>query len=215
MNRAHTTLAALLAVAGSGSLSLGAVKQINPGQTVALDGITSAEDTSLPAVILHDWEQEFSISNATGVLFRATLQSRVARRLDNDQLDFNWRIHDIEVAQGQVSSFVVTGFDGFLQGVEYRPDGSGSIAPSHASLSGDGSALGFLFAGPTLTDPDGSKFTLARTDAYDFSTLGTVRINLLSGEFVTLTTYAPAVPAPGGAALLAGLGLVGSRRRRA
>lgn len=210
-----TAVTSLMTISGVAAGTLAAVTPVNPGQTVALSGITHAEDPSLGATVLLDWVQEFSISNATGELYRASLQSRVARRHDTNELDFYWRVRDVEIAQGEISSIVVTGFDGFLQGVEYRPDGQGDIGASHASRSADGLALGYLFANPTLSGQFESKASLARTDAFEYDTVGTVRINLLSGEFITLSTLAPVVPAPGGAALLAGAGLLAARRRRA
>lgn len=202
----------LLALSGTGALA--GVQQINPGQTIALNGVTHDEDPSLTATVLLDWTQEFSISNVAGELYRARLQSRVARRLDTGELDFSWHIRDVEVGLGEVSSLVITGLDGFLQGVEYRPDGNGDIAPSHASLSADSTALGYLFANPTLTGLAESYFSVARTDALEFDSIGTATIYLLSGESVTLSTLAPVVPAPGGVVLLGATGVLAARRRR-
>lgn len=206
------TIAALMASLTS-MPALGAVATIDPGQTIALSGITHAEDPSLAGVVAEDWVQDFLIVSDTGATFSGSIQSRVVTRFDNEQLDFSWFIRDTS-GVGQISSVVITGFAGWDLGVEWRPDSLGDIGPSHASRTADGLNLGYLFAGVPLNAPDESKFFFARTEAMTYDTSGTVTINLIGGESVTLKTFAPAVPTPGGAAVLALAGLGAARRRR-
>lgn len=191
-----------------------AVTDIFAGDTLPLTGITHAEDPSLGATILNDWLQDFSIVDAAGSTFHASIQSRVAQRHDTGELDFSWRIRDIS-GIGEISSVVVTGFEGWSVGVEWRVDGLGEVGPTHASRTADDVALGYLFTADMPNAVDESKFFFARTEAMDYDSTGSVRINLLSGEYITLDTFAPSVPTPGGLAILgvAGLGIARRRRR--
>lgn len=205
-----------LAVLGAGLMApatLGAITPIEPGQTVPLFGVTHAQDPSLSGVVAQDWVQDFLIVGDTGATFSGSIQSRVSRRSDNDQLTFAWRIRETS-GVGQISSVVVTGLQGWDLGVEWRPDSLGDVGPSHATRTADGVSLGYLFADTLLNAPDESKFFFARTEAMTYNTSGTVTINLLSGDSVTLQTFAPTIPAPGGLGLAAAGGLLASRRRR-
>lgn len=191
----------------------GAVTPLDPGQMVSLSGITHAEDPSLGGVVAEDLLQDFHIVSPTGSSFSGTIQSRVSTRHDTGQLDFAWHIRDTS-GVGQISSVVLTGFQGWDLGVEWRPDGSGDIGPSHAMRTADGVGLGYLFADDLLFAPDESKFFFARTEAMTYDMSGTVTINLLNGESFTLATFAPTVPTPGGLAMLGMVGLGAARRRR-
>lgn len=195
------------------------ITPINAGDLVALSGITHAQDNTLQAVVLDDWSQGFSIANDIGEEYSGSIQSRVSQRTDTGELDFYWRIRDTSTHSnfslfGEVASIVVTGFAGWDVGVEWRVDGLGETGASNAFRSKDADSIGYLFANPTLNPLDDSKAHLARTGAFDYDGSGTITINLISGESVTLSTFAPTVPSPAPLALGACSMLLASRRRR-
>lgn len=199
----------------SSSHALGDVADIFAGDTIALSGITHEQDPSLGGVVAIDYSQDFELGDPAGDLVRGTLQSRVSVRHDTGELDFSWRIRDVSSQFQQISSIVLSGFEGWDVGVEWRIDGSGDIGASHALRTADDNSIGFLFESPFLVPPAESKFVFARTHASTYELIGTARINLIGGEFVVLDTWAPTVPTPGGLALLGISGIIAGRRRRA
>jgi len=196
--------------------ALGAISNLNAGESADLLGITWIEDNSLAGFVVPegDLSEQFTINDPAGNYFEATLQSRAIIRDDNGMMDFSWRILDIENLAGRIASVVVNGYEAWSVGVEYRVDGSGDIGPDSAYRSADGDSVGYNFENGGLGYPDESKFFFSRTDAMGYDASGTIRITLVTGEFVELDTWAPAVPAPGALSLLGLGGIVAGRRRR-
>lgn len=190
------------------------VATIEAGQTVALSGITHAEDPTLGGVVVADYSQDFVVGDVAGDPLIGTLHSRVSERFDTGELDFSWRISGIESELERISSVVLSGYQGWELGVEWRIDSTGEAGPSHAMRSEDDDSIGYLFAGTPLNASRDSHSFFARTQAFDFETIGTARINLVSGYHITLSTFAPTIPTPGGLAMLGIGGLVTARRRR-
>lgn len=196
------------------SSAWGGVTDLFAGDTVALHGITLAEDPSLAGTVMIDFAQDFEVGDPAGDRLTGNLVSRVSMRTDTGELDFSWRIRDLDSETNSISSIVLSGFDGWDIGVEWRIDSSGDIGPAFASRTVDDDSVGFLFEAPYLRAVNESKYMLARTHAMGFDLIGTARINLASGESVTLATFAPTVPTPGGLGLLGISGLLAGRRRR-
>ncbi len=196
--------------------TLGAITNLNAGESADLFGITAIEDPSLAGTVVPEGDliEQFSIGDDTGIFFEASLQSRAIIRHDTGMIDFSWRIRDIEDLPGKVASVVVNGYEAWSVGVEYRPDGNGDIGPNNAFRTEDGDSVGFNFESPAFGFPDESKFVMARTEATSYEMTGIVRISLEAGEFIELDTWAPAVPAPGALSLLGLGGIVAARRRR-
>lgn len=190
------------------------VVDLHAGDSVGLSGITSAEDPSLVGVVTMDFVQDFEVGDPAGGRLTGTLQSRVLMRLDTGEIDFSWRLRDLDSETNLISSIVLSGFDGWDVGVEWRIDGLGDVGPAFASRSEDSDSIGFLFDAPYLHASSESKFMFARTHAMSFDLIGTARINLVSGEWVELSTFAPTVPTPGGLAMLGVAGMGVARRRR-
>lgn len=190
------------------------ITDIFAGDTVGLSGITVAEDPSLAAVVAIDFAQDFEVGDPAGAPLTGTLVSRVSMRMDTGEIDFYWQLRDLDSKTNSISSIVLSGFEGWDVGVEWRIDSIGDIGPAFALRTADDDSIGFLFDTPFLHAPNESKYMLARTHAMSFDLIGTARINLVSGESITLSTFAPTVPAPGGLALLGVAGLGAARRRR-
>ncbi|MFK7760211.1 MAG: PEP-CTERM sorting domain-containing protein [Phycisphaerales bacterium] len=203
----------VVAVAMCAQGALGAISNLNAGESADLFGITAAEDMSLVGTA-NDFSQDISIFDAAGNLFEARFQSRAITRFDTGQIDFAWRISGIEDLAGQVASVVVNGHEAWSVGVEYRIDGLGDVGPTSAFRTEDGDSVGFNFDDPAVGFENESKFFFARSDASDFAMTGTARITLVTGQFIDVDTWAPAVPAPGSLALLGLGGLTAMRRRR-
>lgn len=203
----------VVAVAMCGQSALGAISNLNAGESADLFGITFAEDMSLGGSAI-DAVENFTITDAAGNLFDGVFQSRAITRSDNGMIDFSWRIDNIEDLAGQVASVVVNGYEAWSVGVEYRIDGLGDVGPTSAFRTEDGDSVGFNFDDPAVGFDNESKFFFARSDASDFGMTGTARITLVTGQVIELDTWAPAVPAPGSLALLGLGGVVALRRRR-
>jgi len=213
-NNIHRATLSMAIALTTGTNALASGIDIQAGQTVSLSGITADMDPLLPGTVVEDLLQEFVIGDPAGNALVGTLQSRVSVRHDTGQINLYWRIRDLSGPSVQISSIVISGFEGWSVGVEWRIDGSGDIGPSDAIRTADDNSIGYLFAGPALMTPDESKFCLASTEAFDYALTGTARINLLSGESITLATWAPAVPAPGAMGMLGVTALAAARRRR-
>lgn len=196
------------------SSAWGGITDIFAGDTVAINGITLAEDPSLQGLVAIDFVQDFAVGDPAGGRLTGTLSSRAVTRMDTGEIDFYWGLRDLHSETNFISSIVLSGYEGWDVGVEWRVDSTGDIGPAFASRTADDDSIGFLFESPYLHAPNESKLMLARTSAMSFELIGTARINLASGEFVELETWAPSVPAPGGLSLLGFGGMIAVRRRR-
>ena len=175
-----------------------------------ISGTTSAARPELAGTVLVDTLQSYSFGSVSG-----EVQNRVVREDGTGTLDFYWRIlpDPGTTDAGTITAFRIGNF-GYadLTDADWRIDGLGAVAPTTARLfnpavhpEGD---INFLFDPALPSGGDGSMFFFLHTDAtnfaytafYDFVGSG----NDISGEF---GTYAPSVPEPTPAVLLA-LGLM-------
>lgn len=213
MNRHIKELAVLALLAAAPAF--GAISTIGAGESAFLNGVSLAEDPTLAGMVVIDYLQPFELADPAGEPLSASLLTRVSERTDTGELTFSYRVVDMAGSTGQITSIVVSGFAGWSTGVEWRSDSLGDLGPQQAYRSVDEDTINYQF-NPTLGFPNAfeSRFFFARTNAFDYNDLGTAVITLTNGESVTLSTFAPAVPTPGGLACigLAGLGI--ARRRR-
>jgi hypothetical protein len=219
-------VAALWAIApDAGATALNHAFVAQPYLDTTLSGTTLAARSELAGVVLEDTIQSFSFGalNISG-----TVQNRVVREDGTGTLDFYWRVQvDPSSTGGGISAFRLGNF-GFssLTDADWRIDGLGTVAATTARLfnpvghpAGD---INFLFdpsvgPGNPATGDGGSRFFFLHTDAKSYAM--TAQYDLLGGQSATLSglfsTYAPAVPEPSPAAMLAlGLAALGWLRLR-
>ncbi|HCT43768.1 MAG: hypothetical protein CMJ35_05525 [Phycisphaerae bacterium] len=221
----HGTFGAIALIACSSIALAGPVVDLQPGEfSNSLSGITNSDLSELRGTIEFDHYETFTIDSpsegdtgSVGMLYEATLFSRVVRSNDTGNLTFNFRIIDPNAEHtGQISHIEINGFDGLQTRVEYRDEaGDDYVGPSIAARSLDGDKLTFDF-NTSLASDQSSKFFFAMLDVSDYDFEGIVpqaTVYLQSGEQITVD-IAPNVPAPGAFALLGTAGLCFARRRR-
>jgi hypothetical protein len=176
----------------------------------------------LAGPILYDKVSPFSITMATGGSITGSFQDRVVQNTLGT-LDFYARItNDQSSAPGAtVDAFLrgyLTNYPGpcCLAYMDYRTDGTGTVAPTYATRSVDSSGAGFYFNfGNGVGAGQSSNFMFYRTTATAFNVLGTGYVAHYNGtgyDYSNTLTLAQPVPVPEPetyAMLLAGLGLVG------
>lgn len=209
------------AVAALACSAHGALVNLSPGAGTGLVGTDSATDTELAGAVGGTVDelipfQIFGEDAARGgapLLYEGVLQNRIVVSEETGDYHFYYRIRDTNGSlNGIVASVVTTGFEGWETRVEYRTDGLGDQGPSRAERSIDGDLLLFLFGNPFFA-PEESRSFFAATDAQAY-TYATTTILLITGESVTLKTFAPEVPAPGALGVLAIGAAFTARRRR-
>jgi len=183
-----------------------------------LAGTTAAARPELAGLVVADTDTPFSVGGVTGFV-----QNRVVREFGTGTLDFYWRVELDPATNGNagITAFRLDDFGyGDLTDADYRIDGSGSVPASTARLFNPGSYpqgdINFLF-GTAIEPGQSSQFFFLHTDAVMFAMTADY-------DFVTGAdgiggggpTYAPAVPEPAPAVLLAlgVLTLAGLRSRR-
>ena len=224
MNILNTiSVASVLVV--SAAAQAGAVVNLAPSQvTDGLSGIMNTQMSELIGSAISDKYIDYSIldggaGEGGSPLFEGTLMTRVVRSHQTGNLTFNYRILDTSSSFGsQISHIEVGGFEGFQTRVEFRNEATspGVQGPFGAERNALGDIVDFSFQGG-LAAADNSHYFFAMTDAENFfedSALATIYLD--SGESVSLVvdSATPAVPAPGAFGLLAGAGLLSTRRRR-
>ena len=183
-----------------------------------LAGTTSAARPELAGLVLADADTPFTLDGVTGYV-----QNRVVREFGTGTLDFYWRVvvDPTTNTGGGIRALRLTDF-GYndLTDADWRIDGTGTIGATTGRLFNPGTYpqgdINFLFASNVDGD-ESSSFFFLHTGATAFAP--TAGFDLLNGSdhFTGLIgTYAPAVPEPAPAMLLAlgvlTLGLLRSRR---
>ena len=182
-----------------------------------LAGTTSAARPELAGLVLADTDTPFTLDGVTGYV-----QNRVVRESGTGTLDFYWRVVvDPGTDTGGIRAFRLTDFGyGYMTDADWRIDGVGSVGATTGRLFNPGSYpqgdMNFLFASNVGSD-ESSSFFFLHTGATAFAQTG--GFDLLDGnDRITgiMATYAPAVPEPTPAMLLAlgvlTLGLLHRRR---
>lgn len=201
-----------------------------------LSGTSASIDPHLAGTVLQDAVRPFSYSvRVTPIdafpwidLVTGTVSSRVIRSVDGT-LDFQWQI---DLSQGQLTSFTLDGFDASRVHADWRSDLGGDRSPSFAGRVGEaGVEFGFFPPGRDEFDPmsplrpgERSSVFFLDTTATRYASLASYRLdsNAFSdakGRSVAYPTFGPVpIPEPQTWALmLAGLGVLAGtcRRRRA
>ncbi len=167
-----------------------------------LPGTTAAAETDLAGTVIHDKLIPFQITNGLGsLLFEGTLQNRVVKSSADGTLHFYYYIRNTRpglngiVGNVMTSSFATSRY----LAVDWRPDGLGQVRPLMASRNaGTGNLVRFTFPTAVATAAVGvlvggreSKFFYLKTKVMNFKEIGQTRIQLTTGQFVTLQTMAP------------------------
>ena len=182
----------------------------NPFVDTTLPGTTAAARPELAGTVLVDVLTPFSFASLSG-----EVQNRVVRETGSGTLDFYWRVMpDPGSTVDGITAFRLGNF-GYadLTDADWRIDGLGAVAPTTARLFNpathpDGD-INFLFDPAVASGSDGSMFFFLHTNATNFAYTGSY--DLLGGSPEALSglfgTFAPAVPEPSPASVLA-LGLL-------
>ena len=172
--------------AGVAFLLLGATQalavNLPPGGSVALPG------SNVGGTVIHDELIDFEIRGPAGVLlYKGKLQDRVFR-MASGKLAFSHYIRDtVAGLNGRVVRLSRIGFAGFTTDVDFDPTGLGTVAPTDATRSADGSLVAFEFTDP-LASGAGSEWARTGTDADFFALGGATTIALSTGYSVTIST---------------------------
>jgi hypothetical protein len=183
-----------------------------------LAGTTSAARPELAGLVLADTDTPFTLDGVTGFV-----QNRVVREFGTGTLDFYWRVVVDPATDGGagIEGLRLANF-GYanMTDADWRIDGSGTIGATTGRLFNpathpDGD-INFLFAS-NVDGGESSSFFFLHTGATQFALTGDYDVLNADGDFTSLAaTYAPAVPEPTPALLLAlgvlTLGLLRSRR---
>ena len=201
-----------------------ALKSIVAGSSLAIAGLAMA--TPLPAgttigatgftapagVVLASQTQPYA-----GVLISGTLTSMVIADPGNSLggLTFVYVINTNGASIDAVERLTVTGYGSWLVDASWGiPAAPGASTPDRftRSVTGFGNTVGASWDLPNGIYPgDSSVMIVFRTDAPSW-TASTA--NVINGSVAAAPSYAPAIPAPGAAALLGLGGALAARRRR-
>ncbi len=216
-------LTATLAILTSTSVLADSLPVALTGQGYfTLGGVTAASDSALDGTAIYDQLQSFSYNGYSG-----QVQVRVVQETVSGTLDFYWRIINDPNSAGAITAFRVSGFGDYSLAADYRPDGLGVAGPNQVyneAISGTTPVPGdvnFYFNTTPVAPGTSSEFFFLQTQATSFAPNGIY--DMLCGNscyvFGPWTAQVPAtVPLPASGWLLvpalAGLGVVGRRRRR-
>lgn len=195
---------------------------INPGDTVALAGTTSAARPELAGDVLVDTIRPFSIDLGGGLMITGSVQDRVVRSDADGTLDFYYRLFNDVDSSGTVDFVVREVYTGFSTDVDFRTDGLGTIGPDQAfRLAGSGEEVRFDFLADTVGPGEESRLFFIKTDATQYNDSGLGFIGGFGftggGSTATISSYQPAVvPVPAAVWLFGSglLGLIGVAQRR-
>jgi hypothetical protein len=180
---------------------------LTPGNFVNLSGTTSASRPELAGTVLVDTIRPFSVDLGGGNFTTGTIQDRVLREDGAGTLDFSYSISNDVSSSGSIDFVTRTAYTGYSTDVDWRSDGSGTIAPDQASRNPAGDQVLFDFFANNLLFPGAeSRFFFIKTDAIGFNEKGTGELAVTGGvgsNTFTFATYQPAVPEPSSALLLA------------
>jgi hypothetical protein len=216
MKRLAEALVAISVMATAGGASAVVLPADVP---TPLPGTTVAMQPHLAGVVLEDVIQAFSFS-AFGGTVSGTVQSRVVRSSVDGTLDFYWQVVSDARSAGAIQALRLGNFVTPVYDANWRADGSGDTAPSHARLfSSPSHAVNFIFnndaivpgASSYLMFLDTTALTYTNTGVYDVAATGN---NGFSEVFATFAPGTP-VPEPASAAIFAlgAMALTWARRR--
>ncbi len=205
---------------------------IAPGSSTLLSGTTVAAQPALAGTVLQDVLEPFTINLGAGSSVNGYVQDRVVRETGSGTLDFYYRLFNgidpcgcTLSSQGSIGVSGRSGFSGVTTDVNYRTDGLGTVAPSGASRTANGSDILFGFLSNPVVPGESSLFYFVKTNATAYNDLGTgtlIGFNASGGfgqtQFATFEPVAP-VPLPAASWLFAsgllGLAALGRRVRGA
>jgi hypothetical protein len=173
-----------------------------------LTGTTAASQLELAGSILQDMSTPYDFTGSAEHV-KGVVQSRVVRSDLTRTLDFYWRIIPDSTSTGDIYALRMGGYIGALLDANWRIDGLGTVPPQTILNFGSGS-VNFLFSPPEQVGPgvgpnDSSMFFFLRTDAIAYDQSGF--FDLLSAPSDAMSalyaTFAPAVPEPSTAAIVA------------
>ena len=185
-----------------------------------LAGTTVAARPELAGTVLADTDTSFTLDGVTGYV-----QNRVVRETGTGTLDFYWRVVVDPGTNGGtgIDALRLGNFGyGYMTDADWRIDGLGTVGATTGRLfnpaidpQGD---INFLFASD-VDAGESSSFFFLHTSATNFALTGMYDVLDADGTFTGIAnTYAPAVPEPTPAMLLAlgvlTLGVLRSRRAR-
>ncbi|MHB8348598.1 MAG: hypothetical protein ACYDHM_15915, partial [Acidiferrobacterales bacterium] len=194
---------------------------IAPGGSTLLSGTSAAAQPSLAGTVLQDVTVPFTLSLGGGSTVNGYVQDRVVRETVSGTLDFYYRLFNgIDPcgctlnSQGSIGVAARSGFSGYTTDVNYRTDGLGTVAPSGASRTANGSTVLFGFMSNPIVPGETSLFSFVKTNATAYNDLGTgtlIGFNTSGGFGQTqFSTFEPVDPVPLPAALwLFASGLLG------
>jgi hypothetical protein len=213
-HRPRLSTLAVAATLAAGCAAVGATPLNNgfSGQNfldTPLAGTTAAARPELAGTVVADVDTPFTLGTVSGFV-----QNRVVRETGSGTLDFYWRVQlDPNVEASDSIDALRIGNFGYasMTDADWRIDGLGTVPASTARLFNPGvhpdGDINFLF-GPDIQAGESSMFFFLHTGATAFAETASYDLvgsdSLITGQF---GTFAPAVPEPTPAALLA-LGLV-------
>jgi uncharacterized protein (TIGR03382 family) len=199
----------LMSIVAGSSLALAGVAMgtpLNAGTTIAATPFTA------PAgIVLATQTTPYA-----GTMIFGTLTSSVINDPSNPLggLTFVYIINTSNISVDAVERLTVTGFTGWNVDASWGLLSVGTSIPDRftRSLTGSGNVVGASWDLPNGIYPGDSSVTIVfRTNAPSWTNS---TANVINGSIAATPTYAPAIPAPGAAALLGLSGALVARRRR-
>lgn len=196
--------ASAVAVAFGAFVSPASAGLVAPGGLITAYGTTAAAVPELSGTIVRDVSIPLAVDDPAGhVLFRGTLQDRVVREATTDTLDFYQQITaDPTMPRAVMIDFTrqsgfASGADLFSTDVDFRVDGSGTIAPSIVRRQPDGSIVQLSFNGK-IKPSEQTRYTFVKTDAQAFDLTGLTEVSIIGKRGVQVSAFvSTARPTPG------------------